>query len=97
MRVVSHKKLVDFYTTNAQSKTALELWYSKISKREISNLNELKLAFSTVDYIGNDRVVFNIKGNDYRLIAIIKYASRKVYVRFVGTHAEYNKIDCKNI
>ena len=97
MRVVSRKKIVDFYSLHANSKTALEEWYQKITKRNFSNLNELKGVFSTADYVGNNRIVFNIKGNDYRLIAIVIYISRKVCIRWIGTHAEYDKIDIKNI
>jgi len=97
VRVVSRKKIVDFYSLHANSKTALEEWYQKITKRNFSNLNELKGVFSTADYVGNNRIVFNIKGNDYRLIAIVIYMSRKVYIRWIGTHAEYDKIDIKNI
>jgi len=63
----------------------------------ISHLNDLKNDYPSTDYIGNFRVVFNIKGNDYRLIAIVIYISQKVYVRWIGTHAEYDKIDAKNI
>lgn len=96
MRVVTHKTLVEYYTANNQSKTALELWYLKITRANFESLNELKKVFPSADYIGNHRVVFNIKGNDYRLICIVKYSSQKVYVRFIGTHAEYDKIDAKN-
>lgn len=97
MRIVSKKKIVDYYTSHANSKTALEDWYKKLSKINLDNLNELKRDFSSADYVGNNRVVFNIKGNDYRLVAIIIYISKKVYVRWIGTHAEYNKVDVKNI
>lgn len=54
--------------------------------------------FNNVDYVGNDRYVFNIKGNDYRLVVIIRFAKGRVFIRFVGTHSEYDKItDIKNI
>ena len=96
MRVVSKKKLVDYYTKHANSKTALEEWYTKASKAEWTNLNELKLDFLSTDYVRNNRVVFNIKGNDYRLVAIVIYISKKIYVRWIGTHAEYDKIEAKN-
>ncbi len=97
VRVVSKKKIVDYYTKNAGSKTALEEWYYKVSKVNWDNLNELKESFPSADYVGNNRIVFNIKGNDYRLVAIIIHVSHKVYVRWIGTHAEYDKIDLKNI
>ena len=97
MRIVSKKKIVDCYLMHTGSKTALEEWYRKVSKAAWKNLNELKQHYPRADYVGNNRVVFNIKGNDYRLIAIVIYVSQKVYVRWIGTHAEYNKVDAKNI
>ncbi len=96
MRVVSKKKLVEYYIKHADSKTALEEWYRKIQKAEWDNLNDLKKDYLSADYVGNNRVVFNIKGNDFRLIAIIIYVSHKLYVRWIGTHSEYNKVDAKN-
>ncbi|MEO1096435.1 MAG: type II toxin-antitoxin system HigB family toxin [Bacteroidota bacterium] len=96
MRVVSKKRLVDFYSHHASSKTALEVWYQKVSKTSWDSLNDLKQDYPSADYVGNNRVVFNIKGNDYRLIAIVIYVSQKVYVRWIGTHAEYDKVDAKN-
>lgn len=96
MRVVSRKKLVDYYLKHAESKTALEEWHKKVSKAAWKNLNELKQHYLSADYVGNNRVVFNIKGNDYRLIAIVIYASQKVYVRWIGTHAEYDKVEAKD-
>ena len=97
MRIVSKKKIVDYYSGHATSKTALEEWYQKVTKAGWQNLNELKQDILSVDYVGNNRVVFNIKGNDFRLVAIIIYVSQKVYVRWIGSHDLYNKIDVKNI
>lgn len=96
MRIVSRKKLADYYLMHAGSKTALEEWYKKVTKAEWKNLNELKQHYLSADYVGNNRVVFNIKGNDYRLIAIVIFVSQKVYVRWIGTHAEYDKVAAKN-
>jgi len=93
MRLVSKKKIVDYYTKHAQSKTALEEWYKKVTKANWQNLNELKQDILSADYVANNRVVFNIKGNDFRLVVIIIYVSQKVYVKWIGTHAEYSKID----
>lgn len=95
MRIVTKKHIVDFHNDHADSKTALEDWYIKVSKLECQNLNELKENFPSADYVGNNRVVFNIKGNHYRLIAIIIYVSQKVYIRWIGTHSEYDKINAK--
>jgi mRNA interferase HigB len=54
----------------------------------------MKQTFNSVDYVGNDRFVFNIKGNDYRLVAIVLFAAKKVFIRFIGTHKEYDNKDC---
>ncbi|MCG8322779.1 MAG: type II toxin-antitoxin system HigB family toxin [Cytophagales bacterium] len=97
MRVVSRKKIVEYYRDHAMSKTALEVWYKKVSKSSWENLNDLKQDYLRADYVGNNRVVFNIKGNDYRLVAIIIYISQKVYIRWISTYAEYDKTDVKNI
>ena len=58
---------------------------------------DVKNEFNHVDFVGNDRYVFNIKGNKFRLVAIIHFNIRTLYIRFIGTHTEYDKIDCKNI
>ena len=95
MRVVSRKAIIKYYEKHSTSKTALEEWFFKIRKCTPSNLNELKETFNSVDYVGNNRFVFNIKGNDYRLVAIILFPSLKVYIRWIGTHAEYDKQNIK--
>ena len=97
MRVVSNKKLVDYYTKHAACKTALEEWHQRVVKANWQKLNELKRDFLSADYVGNNRIVFNIKGNDYRLVAIVIYVSQKVYVRWLGSHDAYNRVDVKNI
>lgn len=68
-------------------------WYSITSKASWRNLSDIKKDFNSVDYVGNHRYVFNVKGNDYRIIVIVVFMSKKVYIRFIGTHAEYDKID----
>ena len=69
-----------------------------IAKHADADVPLIKQTFNTVDYVGNDRYVFDIKGNTYRIVAIVLFINKKVYMRFVGTHEEYNKIkDIKNI
>lgn len=97
MRIVTHRTIVDFYTKHADSKTALEEWYIKTSKADWNNFADMKTTFNTVDVVKNDRCIFNIKGNDYRLIAIVLFKIKMVYVRFIGTHAEYDRIDASKI
>lgn len=98
MRIVTYKRIQEFTTKHAGAKTPLNLWYHTTSTKAWKNLNDIKQTFNSVDYVGNNRYVFNIKGNDYRLIAIISFNAQKVYIRFIGTHTAYNKINnVKNI
>ncbi len=97
MRIVTFSRIKEYTEANPSTKTALEEWYYKIRKAEWESLIDIKNTFTSVDYVGNSRFVFNIKGNYYSLVAIIIFASQKVYIRFIGTHSEYDKIDCKTI
>lgn len=97
MRIIKHKTIVDFYTGHADSKTALEDWYIKTEEAMWDNFADIKNTFNSVDAVGNRRFVFNIKGNNYRLVAIVLFVPKTVFIRFIGTHAEYDKIDCTTI
>jgi mRNA interferase HigB len=98
MRIFVHKTLVDFYLTHRSSKVVLEDWYYKTKEAEWNNFAEMKNTFNSVDSVENRRYVFNIKGNMYRIIAIVLFVPKYVYIRFVGTHSEYDKIkDYSNI
>ncbi|MBQ9439632.1 MAG: type II toxin-antitoxin system HigB family toxin [Paludibacteraceae bacterium] len=98
MRVISRKTLITYYSEHPQAKDALEEWYNKTNNAEWHNLSDIRNTFNSVDYAGNQHYVFNIKGNDFRLVVVIKFSPMHVYTRFVGTHAEYDRIaDIKNI
>ena len=98
MRVIAKKAIVSFYTKHNDAETALEEWFEKTEKAKWENFAELKKTFNTADYVGNGRVVFNIKGNNYRLVALVLFKIKMVYIRFIGTHDEYDKInDIENI
>ncbi|WP_299064654.1 type II toxin-antitoxin system HigB family toxin [uncultured Polaribacter sp.] len=97
MRIVTYKRIQEFVKKHADSETALNVWYHTTSSKTWKNLSDIKKTFNSVDYVGNNRYVFNIKGNNYRLVAIISFNAQKMYIRFIGTHAAYNKIkDIKN-
>ena len=97
MRIIARSKIIEYYTTHASAETALEEWYQKTRKAEWSCFADMKKTFNSVDSVGNQHYVFNIKGNDYRLIVVVKFMIKTVLIRFIGTHAEYDKIDAKNI
>ncbi|MGL5619846.1 MAG: type II toxin-antitoxin system HigB family toxin [Tannerellaceae bacterium] len=99
MRIVSHKKLRDFYESKGRedSHLALSKWYEIAEKAEWKNISDIKLYFPSVDYTGNQHYVFNIKGNKYRLIVVIKFTIGYIFIRWIGSHKEYDKIDCSTI
>ncbi|KEY18414.1 type II toxin-antitoxin system HigB family toxin [Kaistella antarctica] len=97
MRIVSFLKIKDFTLKYPDAEIALKDWYSRTKGEDWTNLVDIKNSFNSVDYVGNNRFVFNIKGNHYRLVAIIIFASQKVYIRFIGTHSQYDKINASEI
>lgn len=96
MVIVSRKAIHEYASTKSQATEALNEWYLKTKAADWSNLADVKNTFNSVDYVGNDNYVFNIKGNQYRLIARIIFPVRTVFIRFIGTHSEYDKIDASS-
>lgn len=99
MRIVSHRKLKELYESegHSDSRVALERWYEIVEQAEWKSLAEMKVDFQSVDYVGNQHYVFNIRGNKYRLVVVVKFVMGYVFIRWVGAHAEYDKIDCSTI
>jgi mRNA interferase HigB len=98
MRIVTYKRIQEFATKHPNTQVPLNVWYHTITAKSWQNLTDIKHDFNSVDYVGNHRYVFNIKGNSYRLIALISFNAQKVYIRFIGTHAAYDRIkDIKTI
>ncbi|MFI5137366.1 MAG: type II toxin-antitoxin system HigB family toxin [Sphingobacteriales bacterium] len=95
MVVISYGTLRSFFECHADAEDALNNWYRLTIMADWSNYHEMKEMFNAVDMVGNDRYVFNIRGNTYRVIAMIFFDVRTIYIRFIGTHAEYSKLkDC---
>jgi mRNA interferase HigB len=97
MVIVSKKAINEYALTNAQAADALNEWFLKTKEADWGNLSDVKNTLNSVDYVGNDNFVFNIKGNQYRLVVRIIFAVRTVFIRFIGTHAEYDKIDASSV
>lgn len=92
MRIISKKALRDFYFQHPESEIPLEKWYMTAKKAQWTCFADMKKTFNFVDNVGNKRYVFNIKGNDYRLVVIVQFTTQTVLIRFVGTHEQYDKI-----
>ena len=99
MRIVSHRKLKEFYETPGRedSEAPLERWYEITEAAEWSSFAEMKSYFGSVDAVGNQHYVFNIHGNKCRLVVVVKFVMGYVFIRFVGTHQEYEKIDASAV
>jgi len=98
MRIFTRATLREFWNKTPDARAALEFWYDSVEKNNFANPNEVIDFFKNADTVGNGRLVFNIAHNKYRLIAKFEYEKHLVFVRFIGTHREYDKItDIKNI
>jgi mRNA interferase HigB len=97
MRVISRKPLREFAAKHPPAKGPLDAWYAHACRADWANFADVKATYGSADVVGRNRVIFNIGGNKYRLIAKMAYKCRIVYVRFVGTHAEYQKTDAETI
>ncbi len=98
MRIFTEQTLKQYIEQVPESKTALQEWVSIVKKSDWKTFADVKRTFNSVDSVGNQRYVFNIKGNQFRLVVIFKFTIQFVYIRFIGTHAEYEKIKViKNI
>jgi len=97
MRIISKSTLRDYWLKNKDAEQSLLSWYKATNKAKWSNFNEVKLQYGTCKILGNDRIVFKIKGNQYRLIVKISFENQLIWIRFIGTHAEYDLINAKEI
>ncbi len=97
MRVIALSTLREFWRRHPPAQVPLESWYAEASRATWKSPAEVKLAHRNASFLPGDRVVFNIKGNDYRLIVAMRYRSQIMYVRFIGTHREYDKVDATTV
>lgn len=97
MKIIAIKTLRDFWTANPDAEQPLKAWVDEASKAEWKTPAEIKEQYRSASILKNRRVVFNIKGNDYRLIVAIAYQRGWVFIKFIGTHKEYDKVDAETV
>lgn len=97
MRIFTEQALKEYAENHPDSRVALQEWTTIVKRSKWTCFADIKKTFNSVDNVGNQHYVFNIKGNNYRLVVVIKFTIQFVYIRFIGTHREYDKIDCSNI
>lgn len=98
MNVIAKRTLVQFWAVHPQSQGPLAAWFALASKAKWETPQDVKTQFgANVDFIGDNRAIFDIAGNKYRLIVRLSYAYKAVLIKFVGTHADYDRIDPETI
>jgi len=95
MRVISRRTLREFWEKHSTARNSLLLWYERVTKSSIDNFTQLRQLFPSADLVGNF-IVFNISGNNYRLITYLDYRAQIIFIRAVLTHADYDKENWKN-
>ncbi len=97
MRVIARKTLSDFWARHPRAEQPLKAWFAEACEAIWRAPQDIKVLYRNASFVGNNRVVFNIAGNLYRLVTVIHYRTGIVYIRFVGSHAEYDRIDVATI
>ncbi len=97
MRVIAKKTLRDFWIKHPDCVQQLKAWYQEAEEAKWKDPKDIKKEYPSASILEDNRVVFNIKGNHYRLIVRINYSYGMVWIRFIGTHAQYDKIDATNV
>jgi mRNA interferase HigB len=97
MRVIALKALRLFWEQHPDARQALQAWYHDAKTATWKTPADIKSNYRNASFVGNNRVVFNVKGNQYRVVAAMRYDHGIVYIRFVGTHEEYDKIDAATV
>ncbi|MBS1622345.1 MAG: type II toxin-antitoxin system HigB family toxin [Bacteroidetes bacterium] len=97
MRVIAKKILREFWEKHNDCEQQLKAWFQEASKAEWTTPNDIKAEYPSASIVGNDRIVFNIKRNAYRLIVKLNFDYQMVWIRFIGTHAAYDKVNAKTI
>jgi mRNA interferase HigB len=97
MRIIARKTLVNFWKKYPDSEQSLKSWFDEAKKAEWKNPNEVKQQYNNASVISGKRIIFNIKGNDYRLIVDIEFRLKIIFIVWIGTHEDYNKINARTI
>ncbi|MCA9154214.1 MAG: type II toxin-antitoxin system HigB family toxin [Planctomycetales bacterium] len=97
MRIIARKTLVQFWLANPRSQGQLEAWYAEADAANWTSPADVKAKYGSASILKDGRVVFNICGNEYRLVVWINYGFSTIYIRFIGTHKDYDKIDAQTI
>jgi mRNA interferase HigB len=96
-RIFAKSALVEYWQVHPETEHYLKIWYKSVLRHEFKSPAEVKRVFATASILKNGRIVFNVKGNSHRLVTHFNFSTQVVYIRFVGTHNQYDKIDANTI
>lgn len=97
MRVFNRATVRDFADAHTDARQPLFAWFSEVEKANWTGPEDIKQRYPSASIINKERIVFNIKGNTYRVVVAVKFEFHAVYIRFIGTHAAYDKIDAARV
>lgn len=97
MRILAISTLREYWEKHPDAEMPLRDWYTKVKVAQWKSLADMKETFNSADYVGKQRYVFNIHGGNHRLVAVVRFTPGLVYIRFIGTHKEYEKIKADEI
>ena len=97
MRIMTRGRLIRFWSRHPDAEQPLKAWHSEVTDSTWKNTADIRRHYGTADFVAGNRVIFNIGGNKYRLIAKINYPAQLVFICFLGTHREYDKVDAATV
>jgi mRNA interferase HigB len=97
MRIIARRTLREFWEQHPDARQALQAWYADVKRADWKTPTEIKAIYRNASFLADNRVAFNVKGNQYRVIVVVQYQHGLVYIRFVGTHHAYDRIDAAHI
>ena len=97
MKVIAVGTLRDFWARHPDAEQPLKAWYDEAKHAVWRTLQDVRQRYASASFVGHNRVVFNIKGNDYRLIVAVAYRFQAIYIKFIGTHTEYDRVDAATV
>jgi mRNA interferase HigB len=97
MRIIALKTIKEFWRKHSETEQSLKAWFDEVEQADWDSPNDVLADFPNTKVLSNDRLIFKIKGNKYRLVVAVKYEFKIVYIRFIVTHAEYDKINAEEI
>jgi mRNA interferase HigB len=97
MRVIAKRTLREFWMLHAEAEQPLKAWYDEARKANWLQPSDIKTMYRSASFVANNRIVFNIGGNKYRLVTAVDYRRHALFIKFIGTHADYNKVNVETV